>query len=247
MLQIAVCDDEQYYREKIQSLLRQYLLQKNLAYTIQLYQSGEEFLDQCENKVKYDIIFLDISMRALDGIQTALQIRTFHSDTQLVFVTAFIDYALEGYKVNAVRYIMKDTLDAAIPECMDTILLRMKKTQVSFSFIDGDAVLYTDNILYIESQKHKLSFYYMEPHTLKSPFAKPGPAVFYMYEKLDSIEKILSDYGFLRIHKSYLVNMKHIRRLSNYTAFLDTDETLPIPRLKYQAVRESFAAYKGLV
>lgn len=245
MIQVAICDDEQFYREKIRSLLKQYFRQKNLEYTIQLYLSGEEFLTQYGNSVKYDIVFLDISMKELNGIQTASQIRSFHSDTQLVFVTAFIDYALEGYKVDAVRYIMKDTLDTALPECMDTILRKMQLSQVSFSFMDGETTLYTDNILYVESQKHKLFFYYMKPNTVRSNSTESGVVTYQMYEKLDHIEQKLSSYGFLRIHKSYLVNMRHIRRLSNYTAFLDTNEELPIPRLKYQAVRESFVAYKG--
>ncbi len=245
MLQIAICDDEQYYREKIQTLLIRYLGQKNLDHMIHFYQSGEEFLSQCENSVKYDIVFMDISMKELDGIQTASRIRNFHSDTQLVFVTAFIDYALEGYKVNAVRYIMKDTLDTAIPECMDAILQKMQLAQVTFSFMDGEATLYTDNILYIESRKHKSFFYYMRSGTANSSAALSGAVTYQMYERLDLIEQKLSDHGFLRIHKSYLVNMKHIRRLSNYTAFLDTGEELPIPRLRYQTVRELFVAYKG--
>lgn len=103
MLQIAICDDEQFYREKVQSLLKQYFKNINLEYTIHHYLSGEEFLTQCENNVKYDI----------------------------VFVTAFIDYALEGYKVNAVRYIMKDTLDTAIPEDVTTTDKYARLTVVS--------------------------------------------------------------------------------------------------------------------
>lgn len=247
MIQVAICDDEQFYREKIQSLLRQYFGNRNLDYAIQLYPSGEEFLSRRENSVKYDIVFMDISMKELDGIQTASQIRAFQSDTQLVFVTAFIDYALEGYKVNAVRYIMKDTLDTAIPECMDAILEKMRLAQVTFSFMDGEATLYTDNILYIESQKHKSFFHYMQSCTINSSATRSGIITYQMYEKLDLIEQRLSDYGFLRIHKSYLVNMKHIRRLSNYTAFLDIGEELPIPRLRYQAVRELYVTYKGVL
>lgn len=161
MLQIAVCDDEQFYRDRIQCLLKQYLESHGLVYHIRLFLSGGEFLACRENSVKYDIVFLDISMRELDGIQTAAQIRTFHSDTYIVFVTAFIDYALEGYKVSAVRYIMKDTLDAAIPECMDAILQKMKLSQISFVFTDGERKLYTDNILYVESRKHKSFFFYI--------------------------------------------------------------------------------------
>lgn len=237
MLQVAICDDEEYYREKIQSLLKQYLDKQDLKYTIQLYSSGEQFLNHYENNVKYDIVFLDISMKKLDGIQTASQIRTFHNTTFLVFVTAFIDYALEGYKVNAVRYIMKDTLQTAIPECMNAILQKTQTTQITFSFMDGIRTLYTDNILYIESKKHKSYFYYMQSDI----------TTFQIYEKLDCIEETLSKHNFLRIHKSYLVNMKHIRKISNYTAFLDIDEKLPIPRLRYQNVKELFIAYKGIL
>lgn len=242
MFQITVCDDEQYYREKIQSLLVQYLDKKEIDYKIQCYHSGEQFLNQYENSVKYDIIFLDISMKELDGIQTATRIRTFHSTTFLVFVTAFIDYALEGYKVNAVRYIMKDTLDTAIPECMNAILQKMQTAQVTFPFINRERTLYTDNILYIESKKHKSYFYYIQSNSVQS-----GITTLQIYKKLDCIEESLSKHGFLRIHKSYLVNMKHICKISNYTAFLDTKKALPIPHLRYQKVKELFIAYKGML
>lgn len=239
MLQIAICDDEQFYREKIKRLLEKYLKEHDLNYEIHLFLSGKEFLDKSENSVKYHIVFMDINMEEMDGIQTAMQMRAFHSDTYLVLITAFINYVLEGYKVNAVRYIMKDTLDAAMPECMDTILQKMKITRMNFSFMEGEKALYADNLLYVESQRHKLIFYYMEEQTHKDVIR------YHMYEKLDMIEQKLSGYGFLRIHKSYLVNMKHIRRISNYTAALDTGEELPVPRLRFQAVKEEFVAYKG--
>lgn len=235
MLQIAICDDEPVYQKKIKKLLEAYLISKSLPYEIELFSSGEAFLSQSENRVKYDIVFMDINMNELDGIQTALQIRSFHSETFLVFVTAFINYVLEGYKVNAVRYIMKDTLERAVPECMDAILEKMRISQVTFTFLEGERRLYTDNILYIESRKHKSIFSYMDTELV----------TYQIYDKLDIIEQKLSGYGFLRVHKSYLVNMKHIRRVSNYTAFLDTGEELPVPRLRYQGVKEAFVAYKG--
>lgn len=235
MLQIAVCDDEQFYREKIQTLLKKYCKKHALECIVQLYCSGEEFLAQKENRVKYDIIFMDIDMKGSDGIQTAMQIRQFQSDTYLVFVTAFVDYALEGYKVNAVRYIMKDTVEASIAECMDAILRKMQIAQVQFPFIEGERKLYTDNILYVESRRHKSIFYYMESDIMN----------YQIYDKLDTIERKLSGYGFLRIHKSYLVNMKHIKKISNYEVFLDTDEILPVPRMKYQSVKAAFVEYKG--
>ena len=235
MLQIAICDDEQFYREKIKYLLEEYLQAKGMLYTLHLFLSGEDFLEQCENNVRFDIVFLDISMEEVDGIQAAQRIRSFHSDTYIVFVTAFIDYALEGYKVNAVRYLMKDTLEIALEECMNAILQKMQVARVTFSFLEGVKRLYTDNILYVESRGHKSIFHYMESEMVS----------YQIYDKLDSVERNLEGYGFLRIHKSYLVNMKHIRKISNYIVSLDTGEELPVPRLRFQAVKEGFVAYKG--
>lgn len=235
MLQIAICDDEQFYREKIKYLLEEYLQAKGMLYTLHLFLSGEDFLEQCENNVRFDIVFLDISMEEVDGIQVAQRIRSFHSDTYIVFVTAFIDYALEGYKVNAVRYLMKDTLEIALEECMNAILQKMQVARVTFSFLEGEKRLYTDNILYVESRGHKSIFHYMESEMVS----------YQIYDKLDSVERNLEGYGFLRIHKSYLVNMKHIRKISNYIVSLDTGEELPVPRLRFQAVKEGFVAYKG--
>lgn len=236
-MRIAVCDDEKFYREKITALLQKYLSGHQLDSVIDIFCSGEEFLSQSSNAVKYDIVFMDINMEQTDGIETAMRIRAFQSNTYIVFVTAFIKYALDGYKVNAVRYIMKDTLDAAISECMDAILQKMQLRQISFSFIEGEKKLYTDNLLYVESKKHKSVFYYQEEQLTK----------YQIYEKLDNIEKVLNGAGFLRIHKSYLVNMRHIRKISNYIAELSTGEELPIPRIRYQAVKQKFVEYKGLL
>lgn len=236
-MRIAVCDDEKFYREKITALLQKYLSGHQLDSVIDIFCSGEEFLSQSSNAVKYDIVFMDINMEQTDGIETAMRIRAFQSNTYIVFVTAFIKYALDGYKVNAVRYIMKDTLDAAISECMDAILQKMQLRQISFSFIEGEKKLYTDNLLYVESKKHKSVFYYQEEQLTK----------YQIYEKLDDIEKVLNGAGFLRIHKSYLVNMRHIRKISNYIAELSTGEELPIPRIRYQAVKQKFVEYKGLL
>lgn len=236
-MRIAVCDDEKFYREKITALLQKYLSGHQLDSVIDIFCSGEEFLSQSSNAVKYDIVFMDINMEQTDGIETAMRIRAFQSNTYIVFVTAFIKYALDGYKVNAVRYIMKDTLDAAISECMDAILQKMQLRQISFSFIEGEKKLYTDNLLYVESKKHKSVFYYQEEQLTK----------YQIYEKLDDIEKVLNGAGFLRLHKSYLVNMRHIRKISNYIAELSTGEELPIPRIRYQAVKQKFVEYKGLL
>ena len=185
--------------------------------------------------MKYDIVFLDINMEEVDGIETAQKMCEYQSDTCIVLVTAFLNYALEGYKVGAVRYIMKDALDLQMTECMNAVLKKRQIRKISFSFLEGEKTLYTDNILYVESRRHKCVFYYLEKETV----------TYQMYGKLDQVEEELSECRFLRIHKSFLVNLKHVRRISNYLAVLDCGEELPVPRLRFQKVREAFTAYKG--
>ena len=118
---------------------------------------------------------------------------------------------------------------------MTAILQKMRIAQVTFIFMEGEKRLYTDNILYVESRGHKSIFHYMEE----------GMVTYQIYDKLDSVERKLEGCNFLRTHKSYLVNMKHIRKVSNYAVFLDTGEELPIPRLRFQTVKEAFVDYKG--
>ncbi len=235
MIKVAVCDDEKYYRDQIHAQLLLYLKARGLDASVDLFASGKEFLADRENLVRYDIVFLDINMEDIDGIQTAMEMRKFQSETCIVLVTAFLNYALEGYKVGAVRYIMKDALEVQMTECMDAVLKKMQIRQVTFSFVEGERTLYTDNIIYIESQGHKCIFLYLEKEMTTCQ----------IYEKLDKIEEMLSGYGFLRTHKSFLVNMKRVRKVSNYLVTLDSGEELPVPRLRFHKVKEAFVAYKG--
>ena len=235
LIKIAICDDEEYYRNRIGKLLDSYMQKHALEGVMDVFPSGKEFVKKRENIVRYDVVFMDINMEEMDGIETAMKMREYHSDTCLVFVTAYMDYVLEGYKAEAVRYIMKDTLETALPECMDAVLKRLDMRKVMFTFVEGRRKLYVDNILYVESSRHKSVFTYLAEEIVQ----------FHIYEKLDVIEKRLEGYGFLRIHKSYLVNMSHIRKISNYTAVLDSGEEFPVPRLKFRAVKEAFTAYKG--
>lgn len=237
MIYIAVCDDEKYYREYINNLLIRYLDKYQLDYNIEMFSSGKDFCEQSMNLIKYDIVFLDINLKEMNGIDIAYKLRTLKRDVYIVFVTGYINYALEGYKVDAIRYIMKDNLSISLVECMNTIIKRMeiKLNKIEFNFIDGKKQIYIDKILYVESRKHKLNFKIFE--TVLSEFE--------MYDKLDNIESKLKEYGFLRTHKSYLVNMKYIKRINNYKAILISNEELPIPKQRYQEVKEAFILYKG--
>ena len=152
MLSIAICDDEEYFRTTEKKLISKYMAGKNCECMIDMYESGKELLALRSAISQYNIIFLDVNMEEIDGIETAKEIRKISKDVFIVFVTAFITYALEGYKVDAVRYLIKDheSLEKAMTECMDTILEKMdyEENEMTFDFQEGKTTISLENILY---------------------------------------------------------------------------------------------------
>lgn len=239
MFGIAICDDEKYFREQIKEILEKYLKSKGIMFKIDTFSSGEEFVDLGIEMIKYKVVFLDINMDELDGIMTAKKIRENSKDIFVVFVTAFVNYTIEGYKVDAIRYIMKNnhTLVETVYECMDAIQEKMNYTitWVNFNFNEGSKNVSLERLLYIESNLHKLEFYIMEDELVK----------YILYDTLDNIEAQLEGNNFLRIHQSFLVNMKYIKKLSRYVVLLNNGIELSVPRARYKEVEKAIVAYRG--
>lgn len=187
MLNIAICDDDKYFCEREEQLIAEYMSQKGYGYQIDRFQLGEELLASESDILKYDIIFLDIKMDKIDGIETAKRIREIAKNTYIVFVTAFIEYSLEGYKVEAIRYLLKDDdfLDKAIFECLDAIMAKKnyKESKYTFHFQEEKREINLNDILYIDSNLHKLTFH----------MAKGNREEYTMYERLDVINELLEN------------------------------------------------------
>jgi len=239
MYNVAICDDEKYYRDYIKGLVIKYFDGLQLEYHLEIFEAGTDLcMDGLENK-QFDIVFLDVNMKEMDGIETAKYIRKNNSNAFIVFITAFVSFSPEGYKVNAIRYILKDNrnFEAAFTECLDTIFEKMdiNKIKIKFDFIEGEKEVFIDDIIFIESRLHKLVFE-MRGKEIKK---------YTLYGKLDDIELLLEQYGFLRLHQSYLANIKYIVQLNNYRAVLTTSKDLPIPKQKFKEIKEAFIEYKG--
>lgn len=100
MIRIAICDDEVLYLKKIERLMRADLTNRQVDFTIDCFESGKMFIEQCKKYLYYDIVFLDVNMEEIDGVETAKIIRTLSEKIYIVFITAYITYATDGYKVN---------------------------------------------------------------------------------------------------------------------------------------------------
>lgn len=239
MFKIAICDDEKYFVDKIKKYIEEYLMEKEIEYEIATFSSGKELLACGIDIINYSAIFLDINMNEIDGISTSKKIREYSQDIYIVFVTAYVSYSLEGYKVGAVRYLLKNNnnLDNSIYECMDAILEKMNYVveKKLFSFNEGEREVRLERLLYIESKLHKLEFHIMEEKLM----------IYTLYDTLNKFEKELGSCDFIRIHQSFLVNLKHISAVTGYKVILNNGQELIIPKARYKDVKNAFISYKG--
>lgn len=237
MFNIAVCDDEKMYLEIIVRAIRDILQKKGItAYEIVPYILSTELYED-SRLLDYDVIFLDINMPEINGLEVARKIREINAKILIVFISSYMDYAVKCYQLEATRYILKNELQEMLPECIDTIVykLAIQAQKREYSFLEGNKSISIDGIYYIESQKHKLIFYVMEKNM----------AQYCLLDKLDNLEKELEPYGFIRIHKSFLVNSHYIKKIRSYCVTLVTGKALPIPKNRFQKVKERFYEIKG--
>ena len=233
-MNIIICDDCQEDRVFLNNLLREYEKSSTEHFNITEYASGTGLCKDKEVLSNCQIVFLDINMEEQDGLKTAIKIKELYPDIYIVLVTAYMSYSLEGYKVKASRFLLKDDLEHTIKECMDSLILELHKKDcyVEFSFVEGQIRLQTDDIIYIETAKHKNVFY-----------AKKQ--VYTIYKRMDEIEEELAGFGFVRVHQSFLVNMRYIEKISSYVLRLITGKEISVPKSRYQEVKRMFALYKG--
>ena len=159
-MKIAICDDREDDRGALRALLEAY----RQAFEIREYGSGKSLCGDMDYIQECGIVFLDINMDGMDGLEAARQIKAECPKVHIVLVTAYVNYALDGYKVKASRFLLKDDLEQTLQECMDDILREILQEErvMEFSFVEGNVRLKVDDIIYIETSRHKNVFYTRE-------------------------------------------------------------------------------------
>lgn len=240
-MKIAICDDEKEFLENIDYAIKTYMNEKGLDYNIDLYNSGKSIMELQKNIVLYDVVFLDINMPEISGLEVAEWIRTYSDDVNIVFITAIISYAIQGYKYNAVRYILKNErqLKASIYECMDAVIYRMKHMGIDKRiFISNQKEISVNKVMYIESSAHKVILHIegkeSEDYVVKN--------------KLNNIEKMLDDCKYMiRVHQSYIVNMMYVKKISGYRIYLKNGIEIGVPKPRYKEVKKAIMEFKAII
>lgn len=231
-MKIAICDDEFYQRNMLAQIIEK--LAKGLGVRIQTkqYMSGEDLVKRLEDDMYcYDIILLDIQMKALSGIDVAKIVRQTNQSAIIIFITGVADYVFEGYNVKAFNYILKpideERVTSVISEAIKTLEVQ-ERPYYTLTTKEGTFNIDLEEILYFKSDRRTI-----EAVTTK------GNYVF--YSKLDEIEEGLGEKQFLRVHQRYLLNLLHIDRISEGQAFLKNGEVITISRNRYKETMVAFA------
>lgn len=199
---------------------------------ISLFTSGEKLLESFTYG-SYNLIFLDVYMGELSGVETARRLREIDQDVLLVFVTSSLDNALAGFDVNALHYIVKP----ATTEDVHQVAMRCRHF-----WGDNDRVIE----LMVNRTQIKVpirTILYAEVYAKVSTVHCQGDCVLRTYMTMEEMENMLADTSFLRCHRSYLVNMRYIKEVSDTSFILLSGEEIPIRQKDRKAIKEKFYNY----
>ncbi|MBO5071225.1 MAG: response regulator transcription factor [Roseburia sp.] len=232
MYHIAIVEDDAGFAAQLQIFFNQYQKENDVPFKISVFHDGAEILE--DYRPLYDLILLDIEMPKVNGMEAAGQIRRMDSDVVLVFITNMATYAIRGYEVGALDFIMKPVTYYTFTMKLTRALKRVKqrdRQQILLTLPDGVKKLETGQIYYVEVQNRLLHYY-----------TKDGEYV--VRGTMASAEEMLAPYSFVKCNHWYMVNLKHVSEVRNNTAIVG-GYALEISRRNRTTFLKALTEYMG--
>ena len=228
---VAIVDDSTTDAEFVQRILNSWADFRQANIQAEVFPSAEAFLFRYAEDKGWDILLLDIEMGNMDGVALAKKIRQDNESVQMVFVTGFAYYISEGYEVAALHYLMKPVKQDKLFAVLDRAIAVMQKTErVILLPVGGEMLrLPISQVQYVEAFSHTVAII-------------TGTDTIQVKMPISEVEKLLGE-GFIRCHRSYLVGLKHIARLSKTEVILDSGKALPLSRGAAATVHKAFISY----
>ncbi|WRS30951.1 LytTR family DNA-binding domain-containing protein [Actinomycetaceae bacterium MB13-C1-2] len=217
---IAVVDDEASARANLLEYLDRYQLENDQKFDVRVFEDGGALLENYQPI--YDIVFLDMHMPAVGGMATAEAIRLVDDQVILIFVTNLSQYAVKGYRVGAMSYLLKPVTYFSFAEELTRAIRSLESKETDSIIVGAGSALHRVNvpdIVYVESKKHQNIV-----HTLSETFSYTGA--------LRDLEQQLSGKGFYRINSYYLANLQHVRGIVGQDAKMSGGDLLRISRAR---------------
>ncbi len=219
MIRIAICDDEKHMSDHIRAMASDFFRKKNREIQLRTFLSGEELLNY---DGQIDILFLDIQMNGMDGLETARKLRAGKFRGFLIFITVLKEMVFQSFEVQAYDYLVKPVDEKQFRKTMERLYVSMQNTSEDSLLVQQGyerRIVPKDEIVFCEVIDRKIYL------NLAS-----GEVVDY-YERIENLETKLGSH-FFRCHRSYLINLKHLKGYKNGTAYMDNHKEIPVSRLR---------------
>lgn len=214
MVRLAIVEDEDIYANQLFEYIERFEKEIKETFHIVRFRDGDEIAEEYTGE--YDIILMDIEMQFMDGMTAAEKIREYDDDVVIMFITNMTNYAIRGYQVDALDYVVKPVEYFSFCKKLERALKKMKNKKtptITIKIQSGAMKLRTSDIYYIESEGHNLHY-----------VTKKGN--YKCRSKIQSAEDSLGQYGFFRSNKSYLVNMQYVEGVSDGCCLVNGDKLL---------------------
>ncbi|MBR6476976.1 MAG: response regulator transcription factor [Lachnospiraceae bacterium] len=227
-MRIAICDDEEIFQIQLRNAIEK--IYHSMDVIIDTFSDGHKLLARFDAS-PYDMIFLDIEMPAMDGITLAKKLRTRNENVFLVFLTSHVEYALEGYEVNALRYLTKPVKEEKLQEVLKYVMERnANKRQLMIKSEGEELRLNLSDILYFEAQNQYVMIYALrEEHLVRA--------------NLGDFEESLKSDGFFRIHRGFLISLSKVKKIVRSDVVMENDNVLPVSRNNLKPLKEALYAF----
>ncbi len=234
MYHIAIVEDELEFSMQLQKYLRQYQQENGVEFKISVFRDGTEILK--DYKPEYDAIFMDIEMPVINGMDAAEKIREMDEEVVIMFITNMAQYALFGYSVGALDFVMKPVNYYTFAMKVRRVLKRVQKKEsaqrvVVLNLTDGLKKIETKQIYFVEIQNRLLHYY-----TTEGEYVVKGT--------MQSAEKMLEADTFLKCNHWYLVNLRHVKEVKKNIVVVGTHE-LEISRRNKTMFLKALTDYLG--
>lgn len=226
-MNIAICDDVTNDREKTAKQLNNYFVNP----TVSEFTNGEELLSAHETR-QFDLIFLDILMPGINGIETAEKIRVFDEKTPIVFITSSEEFAVQSYRVFAFDYFIKPVSQEAMNCCLSRftkLIPDIRYINVEYMSIRTNVLL--KNIMYLESQLRKVIFHLVDGEDIV------------LTGKMEDFLELTMELDFCRCHKSFIVNLNYVDSLHGEDFYLSNGNLLRISRSFSNEAKKAYFDY----
>ena len=228
-----ICDDDRRFADEFHKKVNKTLASKNIDAETEAFYDTASFLEKINNGIIFDLIFLDILLDHENGYSFAKQMRKENIPIDIVFITVTQDYAIVGYDVAPILYLVKPVEDTQLQYALDIFLKRHMPSHVLLNLSGEILSLKIADILYCEVYGHKTCIHLVSGETRE------------LRCSLNNLVHQLPSSVFARSHQSYLINMEHIDSIARYKLALSTGQALPISQSRYLELQNSFLLYAG--